>query len=118
MSKRTGLRLSNREIDQIVRILDKNKDGKVDFREFAAVIGDYLKPPSKPTGFSLNFGENDYQHCRHKGKKMLSINNQTKDAEDETGKPLIQVCASLCEVDLVPWNYRSLLLHVMIADYC
>ena len=89
MNKRTGLRLTSSEIDQIVRIFDRNNDGKVDFREFSSVIGDILKPPSKPTGFSLNFGGEVDMH-RHHGKKMHSGSHQSMDI-DESNKPLIQV---------------------------
>ena len=87
MSKRTGLRLTQGEIDEIVRVFDKNKDGKVDFREFASVIGDYLKPSSQPTGFSLNFSADAR---RQTGKKMLPRKIQTMDTDDSE-KPLIQV---------------------------
>jgi hypothetical protein len=93
MNKRTGLRLSSSEIDKIFQIFDRNNDGKVDFREFSSVIGDCLKPPSQPTGFSLNFGSESDLHRRSHGKKMLACSYQSMDT-DESSKPLIQVIST------------------------
>jgi hypothetical protein len=93
MNKRTGLRLNSSEIDKIFQIFDRNNDGKVDFREFSSVIGDCLKPPSQPTGFSLNFGGESDENKRNHGKKMLTCSYQSMDT-DETAKPLIQVASN------------------------
>jgi Ca2+-binding EF-hand superfamily protein len=86
LNKRSGLRLTSSEIDQIVRVFDRNNDGKIDFREFSSVIGDLLKPTSQPKGFSLFGG--DIAHKRY-GKKMQACSHQSMDLEDK--KPLIQV---------------------------
>jgi hypothetical protein len=93
MNRCTGLGLSSNEIDKIFHIFDRDNDGKVDFGEYLAALGDRLKPPSQPRctlGVGLNFGgEADLQKRNH-GKKMPACSYQLMD-KDESKKPLIQV---------------------------
>ena len=90
MAHRSGLKLTSQEVDLVFRIFDKNGDGRVDFREFASVLGDIIKPPSQPAeGTGLNFGVNsDYR--KKEGKRIIRADMQAKDTEG-SGKPLIQV---------------------------
>ena len=93
------LGLTDREIHALIRAMDTDKNGAIDFQEFQAIVMPALAPnivaEENCTGLPISKSIHQEQKARGKGShfhydNVVVFNNKFRQTLDETGQPLLK----------------------------